>query len=79
MLRRVARMVIEPRTRRRWGPRLRTAGALLSLAGAVGMIDRLLPRARDPITDLPPQAQWIAAACAIFIGGCLFTLGRRWR
>jgi hypothetical protein len=75
----LAPVAIEARTRRRWGPRLRTAGALLSLAGGVGLIDRLLPRARDPITDLPPGAQVVVGAIALVIGLGLFVLGRMWR
>jgi len=66
------------RRRKRWSGRLRTAGALLLLVGAVGAVDRLLPRAADPV--LGPGPFGLAAALVLAAAGAaLFWLGRRWR
>ncbi len=61
------------RAQKRWSGRLRTAGALLLLAGAVALVDQLLPRAPDPRVGLG------AAALFLPVGAVLFWLGRRWR
>jgi len=55
---------------------LRTAGALLLLAGAVGLVDLVLPGGRQ--ADWPVWIQPTAAVILLTIGGGLFLLGRRW-
>jgi len=68
------------RGQKRWSGRLRTAGALLLLAGAVALADRLLPRAPDPLTGRVSSLLYIGAAGLMLpIGAILFWLGRRWR
>ncbi len=66
--------------RKRWSPRLRTAGALLLLGGTVALADRLLPRAPDPLlgAERPPAVVAVAAAM-LLVGAAMFWLGRRWR
>jgi hypothetical protein len=63
------------RAQKRWSPRLRTAGALLLLIGAVAIGDRLLPGARD----LPAALQFSLGAAALALGASLFLVGQRWR
>jgi hypothetical protein len=65
------------RTQKRWSGRLRTAGALLLLAGAVGLVDKLLPGGAQP--EWPGWVQPAAAALLVAVGGGLFFLGGRWR
>jgi hypothetical protein len=67
------------RAQKRWSPRLRTAGALLLLIGAVALVDRLLPGANAPLGTLPPLAQLALGAGALAVGAALFLVGRRWR
>jgi len=67
------------RAQKRWSPRLRTAGALLLLIGAVALVDRLLPGSTAPLGTLPPLVQLVLGAAALAIGGALFLVGRRWR
>jgi hypothetical protein len=65
---------------KRWSPRLRTAGALLLLAGAVALADRLLPRAPDPLGGAAGSRLFlVAAALLLAVGALCFWLGRRWR
>jgi len=56
------------RREKRWSGRLRTAGALLLLLGAVGFIDTVVNR----------SGGWPAALALAAAGAALFTLGRRW-
>jgi hypothetical protein len=67
-----------PPTRRqkRWSSRLRTAGALLLLIGAVGLVDQLLPGAREGLW--PARTQSAVALAVLALGLLLFTVGRRW-
>jgi hypothetical protein len=68
------------RSQKRWSPRLRTAGALLLLAGAVALVDRVLPgAAAGSLVTFPAWIQFSIAGAALAIGAALFTLGRRWR
>jgi hypothetical protein len=68
------------RAQKRWSARLRTAGALLLLAGAVALADRLLPRAADPLLGHERSPLLVAAAIVLLLAGAvLFTIGRRWR
>jgi hypothetical protein len=63
---------------KRWSGRLRTAGAVLLLAGAVGLVDRLLPGSAEPLGAWPAWAQPAAAALLVAVGGLLFLVGKRW-
>lgn len=73
-----------PPTRRqkRWSGRLRTAGALLSMLGAVALADRLIDLASptgtlDALGD--DRAPWIVGAVCLVVGGAAYFLGRAWR
>ena len=73
-----------PPTRRqkRWSGRLRTAGALLAMLGAVAVADRLVNLASptgtlDALGD--DRAPWIVGAVCLVVGGALYVVGRRWR
>jgi hypothetical protein len=66
------------RAQKRWGPRLRTAGALLLLLGVVALVDRALPGSSGTFA-LPAGAQVALGAGAVSIGLVLFVVGRRWR
>jgi hypothetical protein len=65
------------RTQKRWSGRLRTAGALLLLTGAVGLVDKLLPGGAQP--EWPAWVQPAAALALLTVGGALFLIGGRWR
>jgi hypothetical protein len=65
------------RLQKRWSGRLRSAGALLLLAGAVGTVDLLLPGGRQQ--EWPVWVQPAAAALLLVVGGGLFLVGGRWR
>lgn len=66
------------RTKRRWAGRLRTAGALLLLLGAVGLGDALFS-SRSPGTGQLGLAEGLArAALLLAMGGVAFFLGRAW-
>jgi hypothetical protein len=65
------------RARKRWSPRLRTAGALLLLAGAVGLADRVLAPS-DPVLGPSPAVTPLALAL-LAVGAISFYVGRRWR
>jgi hypothetical protein len=68
------------RWQKRWGPRLRTAGALLLLASAVALADRLIPRAPDPVLGRERSLALFGVAAALgLLGSISFWLGRRWR
>jgi hypothetical protein len=67
------------RNQLRWSPRLRTAGALLLLAGAVALADLALPRRPDPLQPIAPGVQIVVAAALVTVGAVLFLLGCRWR
>jgi hypothetical protein len=67
------------RSQKRWGPRLRTAGALLMLAGAVGLVDLALPQSGDSLGTLPKSVQLGLAAGVLAVGAAAFWVGRRWR
>lgn len=68
------------RAQKRWAPRLRTAGALLLLGGAVAVADRLLPRAPDPVLGAERSVVWLGVAAALLgVGALLFVMGHRWR
>jgi hypothetical protein len=56
------------RIQKRWSGRLRTAGALLALLGAVGIADAIISG----------FGAWPVAAALIAVGLALFALGRRW-
>jgi hypothetical protein len=66
------------RTQKRWSPRLRTAGALLLLAGAVAIVDLILPRRPDPLQSISPGVQIVVAVTLVTVGLALFLVGRRW-
>jgi hypothetical protein len=71
---------VPTRSQKRWSPRLRTAGALLLLAAAVALADRLIPRAPDPVLGRERSSTLFAVAAALaLVGGVSFWLGRRWR
>jgi hypothetical protein len=65
------------RAEKRWSSRLRTAGALLLLAGAVGLLDRLAAKS-DPVLGPSPAVVPLALAL-LAVGAVAFWLGRRWR
>jgi hypothetical protein len=67
------------RRQKRWSSRFRTAGALLLLAGAVGLVDRLLPGSAEPLGAWPPWAQPLAALALVGLGAAAYLLGGRWR
>jgi hypothetical protein len=69
--------VTPTRRQKRWSGRLRTAGALCLLAGAVGLVDGLLPHAADPVLGRAPL-EAVALGLAM-VGAISFGLGRRWR
>lgn len=54
------------RWQKRWGGRLRTAGALLLLLGGVGLAD-------------PGSMPWTVPLGLFAAGAASFALGRRWR
>ena len=56
------------RRQKRWSGRLRTAGALLALLGAVGLADAVVSG----------FGAWPVAAALVACGLGLFALGRRW-
>jgi hypothetical protein len=56
------------RSQKRWSGRLRTAGALLALLGAVGLADAVVSG----------FGAWPVAAALVVGGLGLFALGRRW-
>ena len=66
------------RSQKRWSGRLRTAGALLLLGGAVGALDRLLPHAIDPVLG-PTPLSLVLPPVLFTVGAVAFWLGRRWR
>jgi len=66
------------RAQKRWSPRLRTAGALLTLAGAVALVDLVLPRRPDPLQPIAPGVQLVVAVTLVIVGLALFLVGRRW-
>jgi len=69
------------RLQKRWSGRLRTAGALVSLLGAVGVADRLVGLA-SPSPGLSPIGRQVmplwAALALIGLGIALYGWGRRW-
>jgi hypothetical protein len=68
-------MALPTRAQKRWSPRLRMAGALLLLAGAVAVADRLLPGTRD----LSLWVQVCVGAALAAVGAIFFFVGRKWR
>jgi hypothetical protein len=74
---------VPTRSQKRWSARLRTAGALLSLAGVVALGDRLLPAAPDPVLGPPGGARSLVLVAAalglVAVGAALLWIGRRWR
>jgi hypothetical protein len=64
-------------TQKRWSARLRTAGALLLMAGAVGLGDGLLPGSREG--RLPAGAEAALALGLLALGALSFLVGKRWR
>ncbi len=68
-------MALPTRAQKRWSPRLRTAGALLLLAGAVAVGDRLLPGTRE----LSTWVQVSVGAALAALGAIFFFVGRYWR
>jgi hypothetical protein len=71
--------VAPTRRQKRWSGRLRTAGALLCLIGAVGLLDRLLPGSRESLGTLPGPVQLGIATAALALGALALTVGKRWR
>jgi hypothetical protein len=57
------------RIQKRWSGRLRTAGAVLALLGAVGIADAIVSGF---------GAWQLVAAALLAVGLALFALGRRW-
>jgi hypothetical protein len=71
---------VPTRGQKRWSARLRTAGALLLLAGTVAVADRLLPHAPDPVLGAERSPVILAVAAALLaVGAVLFVIGQRWR
>jgi len=70
------------RLQKRWSARLRTAGALLLLLGAVAIADYALGLAspsNSTAVFADARAPLAAGLAALAVGGPLFWLGRRWR
>lgn len=65
------------RWQKRSSPRLRTAGALLLLGGAVGVVDQFVWRS-DPVLGSSPAVLPLLGALLV-AGAACFALGRRWR
>ena len=70
------------RLQKRWSGRLRTAGALLSLLGAVALADYALglgaPRS-TLVSSETRTAALVAGIALVAIGIASYGLGRRWR
>jgi hypothetical protein len=69
------------RLQKRWSGRLRTAGALLTLLGLVGLADRLVGLA-SPSPGLSPIGRQVvplwAGIALLGLGVSLFVWGKRW-
>jgi hypothetical protein len=66
------------RAQKRWGGRLRTGGALGLLGGTVGLLDRVLPHANDPVLG-PSPLGIVLPIVLVVAGAAAFLVGRRWR
>ncbi len=69
------------RTQKRWSGRFRTAGALLSLIGAVAIADTLVGLASPQSSTSVFANETVPLAVGIVsggLGGYLYYLGRRW-